>query len=182
MAYAGDFTSFSARFQARSETPLPLEAFLEYAIGLTSLIVDLHQVEPVHGALCPKCFQTTAAGEVIWNREFKTLDAARGDRVTAARTERGGVVLSVEDNGIGIAPEQMKRLFQQGFTTWGDGTGIGLHASAIEARHIGATLHAASDGPGRVARFTIELPPTPPPLSRRDKRSEIGRMVQGGSS
>lgn len=130
MTYAGDFTSFSARFQERSDTPRPREVFLEFTIGLTSLIVDLHQVESVHGALCPKCFQTTAAGEVIWNHEFKTLDAARSDRVTAART----------------------------------------------------TLHAASDGPGRGVRFTMELPPTPPPLSRRDKRSELGRMIQGGSS
>lgn len=102
--------------------------------------------------------------------------------VTGRHVDADRVILTVEDNGIGIDPDDKKRLFQQGFTTWGDGTGIGLHASAIEAHHIGATLYATSEGPGRGARFTIEIPPTPPPPNRGEKRSEVGRIVQGGSS
>jgi signal transduction histidine kinase len=102
--------------------------------------------------------------------------------VIGRQMDAGKVILTVEDNGIGMGDDHKKRLFQQGFTTWGDGTGIGLHSSALEARHIGATLSATSEGPGRGARFTIEIPPTPPPANRREKRSETGRIVQGGSS
>ena len=102
-------------------------------------------------------------------------------QVTGRQVEKGGVILTVEDNGIGMDADHQKRLFQQGFTTWGDGTGIGLHSSALEARHIGATLSATSEGVGRGARFTIEIPPTPPRPNRWEKRSETGRIVQGGS-
>jgi C4-dicarboxylate-specific signal transduction histidine kinase len=66
--------------------------------------------------------------------------------------------LSVVDNGIGILPENLTRIFGQGFATRRKGRGFGLHASAIAAREIGATLVAQSDGPGSGATFTLELP------------------------
>jgi two-component system NtrC family sensor kinase len=66
--------------------------------------------------------------------------------------------VQVADNGTGIAPENMSRLFTHGFTTRKKGHGFGLHSCALAAKQMGGTLQAASEGPGRGAAFTLELP------------------------
>ena len=74
------------------------------------------------------------------------------------RTDADHVAVIVEDNGIGIAPENLSRVFQYGFTTKKNGHGFGLHSSALAAEELGGSLTAHSDGPGRGAMFTLELP------------------------
>ena len=59
----------------------------------------------------------------------------------------------VTDNGAGIAPENLTRVFQHGFTTRKEGHGFGLHSAALTARELGGSLVAASDGPDRGAAF-----------------------------
>ncbi len=78
--------------------------------------------------------------------------------------ERGelGVRVAVTDNGIGIAPENMTRIFTHGFTTKKTGHGFGLHSGALAAKEIGGLLRAESAGPGSGATFTLELPLKPP--------------------
>lgn len=78
-----------------------------------------------------------------------TLRVANGD---------GRIKISVSDNGIGIAPENLTRIFNHGFTTRKEGHGFGLHNGAIVAKELGGSLTAHSDGPGRGATFTLELP------------------------
>jgi PAS domain S-box-containing protein len=68
------------------------------------------------------------------------------------------VKISVIDNGVGIAPEDLTRIFNHGYTTRKDGRGFGLHSGALAAKELGGTLTAFSDGPGRGAIFTLELP------------------------
>src|SRR5215212_3815247 len=55
----------------------------------------------------------------------------------------------VEDNGMGIAPENLTRIFTHGFTTRKDGHGFGLHSAANLAAQMGGSVRAASDGPGK---------------------------------
>jgi C4-dicarboxylate-specific signal transduction histidine kinase len=66
--------------------------------------------------------------------------------------------ICVEDNGMGIAPEHLDKLFRFGFTTRQGGQGIGLHVSALAAQEMGGALNAHSDGPGRGAAFILEVP------------------------
>jgi signal transduction histidine kinase len=75
--------------------------------------------------------------------------------------EPGRWRIIVEDNGVGIAPETLKRLFYFGFTTRKDGHGIGLHSCALAAQEMSGTLVAHSEGLGRGARFTLEVPLSP---------------------
>lgn len=70
--------------------------------------------------------------------------------------------ISVIDNGVGIAPENMGRLFTHGFTTRPKGHGFGLHSGAIAARELGGSLRAESEGAGKGAAFILELPRDPP--------------------
>ena len=70
--------------------------------------------------------------------------------------------IRVRDNGIGIPPENLPKIFTQGFSTRKGGHGFGLHSSVLAAQDMGGTLNVNSDGPGRGATFTLELPLTPP--------------------
>jgi len=72
--------------------------------------------------------------------------------------ERDRVRFIVQDNGVGILAENLTRIFALGFTTRPDGHGFGLHSAANAAREMKGTLTAQSDGPGRGATFTLELP------------------------
>lgn len=66
--------------------------------------------------------------------------------------------LTVTDNGIGIEPDDIEKLFTRGFTTCKDGHGFGLHNSANNAAMMKGRLTAESLGPGRGASFTLALP------------------------
>ncbi|HYO73120.1 MAG TPA: ATP-binding protein, partial [Archangium sp.] len=66
--------------------------------------------------------------------------------------------LRVRDNGVGIAPDMLTRIFQYGFTTRQEGHGFGLHSSALAAQELGGSLTAHSEGLGHGATFVLELP------------------------
>ncbi|XYH92614.1 AAA family ATPase [Sorangium sp. So ce1128] len=106
---------------------------------------------------------------LVTNARRAVCHAVGPDRrvvVRCAPLADGGCSVEVEDTGVGIASEHLARLFQQGFTTWPEGTGLGLHASVLEARLLGAALRAESKGPGRGAKFTLDLPATAPRSGR----------------
>jgi hypothetical protein len=67
------------------------------------------------------------------------------------------VRITVRDNGVGIPPELITRIFQYGFTTREEGHGFGLHSAALAAQELGGTLQAHSEGLGQGATFTLEL-------------------------
>jgi len=72
--------------------------------------------------------------------------------------DHGRVRIAVMDNGVGISAENLARIFVHGFTTKSDGHGFGLHSRANAAKEMGGSLHVHSDGPGKGATFTLELP------------------------
>ncbi|WP_343211089.1 ATP-binding protein [Archangium violaceum] len=81
-----------------------------------------------------------------------TLDTPVADRVR----------IEVRDNGMGISQGMLTRIFQYGFTTRrDDGHGFGLHSSSLAAQELGGSLTVHSEGPGRGATFTLELPYQP---------------------
>jgi two-component system CheB/CheR fusion protein len=83
----------------------------------------------------------------------------------------GRIVLEVADNGAGIAPEDLSRIFdpfEQGGSAalaparrGGLGLGLAISRAIVEAH--GGSLVAASDGPGTGSRFTLELALEPQP-------------------
>lgn len=74
----------------------------------------------------------------------------------------GRIRVSVSDNGSGIAPDDLTRIFAHGFTTRKDGHGFGLNSGALAATELGGSLSAHSDGIGKGATFTLELPQKSP--------------------
>jgi signal transduction histidine kinase len=85
-----------------------------------------------------------------------------GQRHVQVRLDTVGRMARVQvvDNGTGIAPEHRERLFSQGFTTreGEGGHGLGLHSCALAARALGGRVGLESDGPGKGATATFELP------------------------
>lgn len=75
-----------------------------------------------------------------------------------ARTHSDTVRIEVSDNGEGIAPDDLVRIFAHGYTTRAHGHGFGLHSCALASRSMGGSLRAHSDGRGMGATFTLELP------------------------
>ena len=84
--------------------------------------------------------------------------------VIAVTGEPDGVRVDVTDNGPGIDPEVLPRIFEPRFTTkhgrvrFGLGLGMGLAKSVVDAH--GGTI-AVDSRPGRT-RVTVRLPAEPP--------------------
>jgi PAS domain S-box-containing protein len=97
---------------------------------------------------------------LIRNAKHACQDSERLDKRLTMRvaSDDGRIKISVMDNGVGIPPENLLRIFNHGFTTRKDGHGFGLHSGALAAEEMGGALIAHSDGTGRGATFTLELP------------------------
>jgi signal transduction histidine kinase len=97
---------------------------------------------------------------LLQNAKRACLDADPAvPKIVVRMTQIGQRVrIEVVDNGVGIPPENLERLFSFGFTTRKSGHGFGLHHSALSAKELDGTLTGASEGPGRGATFTLELP------------------------
>ena len=65
--------------------------------------------------------------------------------------------LDVTDNGIGIAPQNLKLIFTAGYTTKESGTGLGLHSSANFVIGSGGQIYPLSEGIGRGTTMRIML-------------------------
>lgn len=77
------------------------------------------------------------------------------------------VRLTIEDNGCGIARENLERIFDPFFTTRPDGIGLGLAVvHGVVASH-GGSIHVESK-PGEGTRFEILFPVAAPPDRKRE--------------
>lgn len=98
---------------------------------------------------------------LIRNAKQAIEDNNRDDKeLTLSITNQGDgkVAIAVKDSGVGIAPENLTRIFSHGFTTKKGGHGFGLHSAANAAREMGGQLSVQSDGPGKGATFILGLP------------------------
>ncbi|NOX54187.1 MAG: response regulator [Planctomycetes bacterium] len=91
------------------------------------------------------------------------LSSDDGDRpkrikIRLFRDDRDQVCIEIRDNGVGIAPENLSRVFSQSYTTKENAQGLGLHDAVLRAKEHGGELVAESDGVGKGAAFTLRLP------------------------
>jgi two-component system cell cycle sensor histidine kinase/response regulator CckA len=104
----------------------------------------------------------------------KLLVSVRGVRGSPRRAE-----LVVADTGIGISPEQLKRIFEPFFSTKGAGSGLGLAVVAgIVAAHNGAVTVDSEEGRGSTFKVGLPLaaksaPETSPAPSESVRGSEL---------
>lgn len=108
--------------------------------------------------------------QVLYNLLANALKftPAGGRVAVAARRAGSEVVVEVCDTGVGLAQDQIARLFQP-FSQVHDptqrtrgGTGLGLYISRGIVEQHGGRIWAASDGPGKGAAFAFALPAPAP--------------------
>jgi len=113
--------------------------------GLATLYLDRHQLL-----------------QVLMNLVINARDALpEGGAIEIAAHPGEGetVIISVRDNGAGIAPENIEKIFDPFYTTKepGSGTGLGLAISARLAESFGGKLKVTSEL-GKGATFSLILP------------------------
>ena len=97
-------------------------------------------------------------------------------------TRRGEdqVVIRIKDNGSGIPPDVVEKIFNPFFTTkpTDQGTGLGLALSSDIVRQHGGTIRVESE-PGQFTEMVIELPLVPPPVTTEDDAEDESPTVTG---
>ncbi len=79
-------------------------------------------------------------------------------RVLAYRAERAGfLVIDIIDNGIGIDPARFRSVFNAGYTTKENGSGLGLHSAANFVIGSGGTVRPLSEGIGHGTTMRVML-------------------------
>jgi len=116
--------------------------------NLPTLLLDRHKVLQILTNLISNAIYALSTS----NRDDKIL------KICVKEPKSGFLRIDVCDNGIGIPKENLTRIFEHGFTTKKTGHGFGLHSTALSANELSGSIIAHSDGPGKGAVFTVELP------------------------
>ncbi len=151
----------STSIKALVDSVLALQA---YAIGVGQIGVELDLADD----LPPVELDRSQLQQVLINLTHNAVYAIKHGggsriRITAAVEGSGDtarVRVTVMDDGPGVAPEHVGRLFDAFFTTKppADGTGLGLPVSYGIVHAHGGELRFIPSGFGRGAAFTFELP------------------------
>ena len=112
--------------------------------SLPSVLIDVNQME-----------------QVFINFFMNALEAIQGQGQVSVRSfqdkDNQGVVVEIEDSGMGIPQEHLERIFEPFFSTKPKGTGLGLAVNfGIIQKHGGAIK--VSSQPGRGTTIMIRLP------------------------
>ncbi|MBI3839854.1 MAG: HAMP domain-containing protein [Planctomycetia bacterium] len=141
---------------------------LDDALKLNSASFDRHQIavarqyEDIPKVRLDKQKVLQILVNLVKNAKDAITDGPhQKERKLTLRTTLSGeksLQIYIIDNGMGIPPENLTRIFSHGFTTKKKGHGFGLHSCANAASELGGSLVAKSDGPGKGATFILELP------------------------
>ncbi|MBX3182583.1 MAG: GAF domain-containing protein [Polyangiaceae bacterium] len=132
----------------RAGPSVPVELVTELASELPPVRADAEQLRQVLINLVKNAQQAGARRVVLSTRRM-------GD----AELSQDWVEIVVHDDGPGIAPDVMDKLFLPFFTTKHKGTGLGLAISQRLVQEMGGAITATSHGAG--ASFNIRLPAAP---------------------
>jgi PAS domain S-box-containing protein len=165
--------------------PLGLDEVADLAVtGLSEAIRETRaevEIEDLPVVLGNRTQLTQLLQNLVANA-IKFVPESRAPRVTIAAEAQGDVVVvSVEDNGIGVDPKAAERVFKM-FQRLHDrdaytGTGIGLAiARKIVERHGGRIWHEPVAGGG--SRFSFTLPSVPPGTAAHDGPAGSGARTE----
>ena len=138
------------RMDAGSLTRHGVKVVRDFVV-LPSICTDKHKVLQI-------------LNNLLRNARHACDESGKSDKLVTLRLTSGDgkVQIAIIDNGAGIPPENLTRIFNHGFTTRKDGHGFGLLSGALAARELGGSLTVTSKGPGFGATFILELPCRPP--------------------
>ena len=145
--------------------PVSVSGVIDRVMSLVGHQAEMHKVEVTReeaSSLPPVMADFGQLQQVFINLVMNAIQAMPSGGKLAIRSsasEDGWVKVSVQDNGSGIAPENMEKLFTPFFTTKEEGKGLGLGLAVsygIIERH-GGKVEVQSEL-GRGTTFTVHLP------------------------
>jgi signal transduction histidine kinase len=108
---------------------------------------------------CPTLINAEMVGRVLDNLIKNAIEASDRGQTVIVRSYRSGLACRVEvqDQGPGISPEHLPKMFVPFFTTKENGTGLGLAACKKIMRDLGGDIQVTSKW-GQGATFTLIVP------------------------
>jgi signal transduction histidine kinase len=162
--------------------PVPPSALVQDALRMNAAALQRHGVrviqqieENVPPALVDRHKVLQILINLFRNAKYAMDEQAPAQKCLEIHVNRlagDNIAISVRDNGMGIAPENLTRIFGHGFTTKKDGHGFGLHSGALAAKQMNGSLSVQSKGPGHGATFTLQLPIAPTVGSQQGANSK----------
>ena len=162
---------------------LYLPDIIDDALRLQGDSADRHHIEIVKEyaediPLIP--IQRTKMIHIIVNLYRNAKDALNDNPVDDKKIliqvtkENDKVVMRFSDNGCGIEPQHLKRIFNHGFTTKASGHGFGLHSCANYMSEMGGKIQVQSAGKGKGTTFILEFPIPP---AQQENQQKIARTA-----
>ncbi|KAA3622108.1 MAG: sensor histidine kinase [Bacteroidetes bacterium] len=162
--------NFSRKQDIVFEVVNPAEV-LETSISLAGYKLKKHRVEVVHSLCCVQYIKASVnhLGQVFLNLLLNSIDSIEEKRKiipdyegvirVTIECKEGKSFISFIDNGIGIKPENISKIYDPFYTSKdvGKGTGLGLYVSFDIIKEHGGKLSCSSNY-GKGAEFFIELP------------------------
>ncbi|PKN91154.1 MAG: hypothetical protein CVU44_20545 [Chloroflexi bacterium HGW-Chloroflexi-6] len=135
------------RVMERHPQPPLIKVALNLPADLPKVYADLLQMEQVLGNLILNANQAMSSGGQL----------EIGAQLAVIHTADPAVAITVKDNGTGISPENMQKLFMPLFTTKAKSLGLGLALSQKLVEANGGKIEVASE-PDQGSTFTVFLP------------------------
>ncbi len=158
-------TRILSSYFEQSQASLELDAILDRAIDFARDFVQLKRGIKLEFTSKIEEGLRLRGNATAWERVFMNLflnaaQAAEGDAVVtieAARSPRG-IEIVVSDNGPGISPKVLARVFEPGVSTRAKRSGLGLHIVKTIVEAHGGSVEAGNCPKGPGAQFSILLP------------------------
>lgn len=107
--------------------------------------------------------------QILWNLLLNAAEATQefGTIEVSAHADGHWMTVTVTDNGVGIAPSDLARIFDPFYTTRSGGTGLGLANVERITRAHGGEVHVESE-PGEGTTFRLRFPLAGPPSDPKE--------------
>ena len=118
--------------------------------------------------------------QVLLNLVINAVQAMPGGGVVVlrARQDSGAIALEVQDAGVGIAEDDLERIFNPFFTTRAEGTGLGLSIAYQIVNQHGGHISAKRNSIGGMT-FSVALPAAEMPVA---ETKSLGKVDEQGTS
>lgn len=183
--------SFAGSHQTKTTT-VAVADILEQALEMKSNQLRLENINVVT-QISPETL--TVSGDpfqlievilnIVTNAQQAMAEVPRqGELIVGARQVENRIIISISDNGVGIAPENLSKVFDPFFTTKdiGKGTGLGLSICHGLVNQHGGEIRAESVQ-GEGSTFYVELPlsivnnEVPPPEAESEPTPTVTKLV-----
>lgn len=141
--------------------PLDLVSLVEDMLQIKESYLKDHKINVIRKLrpVPPIIAQKAKVGQLLLNLLFnaaEAMDSLEERDLTLETVEDDGyVVLKVHDVGVGVAPQNQIKIFNHGFTTKKNRTGLGLHICANSMNEMNGEISVNSEGKDQGATFIL---------------------------